>query len=84
MIVVRKASGKVRLCLDARKLNPVTLKDAYPQLQLNRILSQLSGTYVITSIDFSDAYHQVELEESSKLKTGWQGGTDVSLRTTQP
>lgn len=71
MIVVRKATGKVRLCLDARKLNAVTSKDAYPQPQLNRILSQLTGTRVLSSIDFSDAYHQVELDESSKIKTAF-------------
>lgn len=69
MIVVRIPTGKIRLCLDARKLNAVTTKDAYPQPQINRILAQLSGTRVLSSIDFSDAYHQVELEEESKLKT---------------
>lgn len=71
MIVVRKPTGKVRLCLDARKLNAVTAKDAYPQPQINRILAQLTGTRVLSSIDFSDAYHQVELEEESKLKTAF-------------
>lgn len=71
MIVVRKPTGKVRLCLDARKLNAVTSKDAYPQPQLNRILAQLTGTRVLSSIDFSDAYHQVELDDKSKLKTAF-------------
>lgn len=71
MIVVRKPTGKVRLCLDARKLNAVTAKDAYPQPQLNRILAQLTGTRVLSAIDFSDAYHQVELHESSKQKTAF-------------
>lgn len=71
MICVRKPNGKVRLCLDARKLNGVTAKDAYQQPQLNRILSQLTGTQVLSSIDFSDAYHQVELEENAKLKTAF-------------
>lgn len=71
MIVVRKPTGKVRLCLDARKLNAVTAKDAYPQPQINRILAQLTGTRILSSIDFSDAYHQVELDEESKLKTAF-------------
>lgn len=71
MIVVRKPTGKVRLCLDARKLNKVTSKDAYPQPRINRILAQLTGTRILSAIDFSDAYHQVELEESSKLKTAF-------------
>lgn len=71
MVIVRKPTGKVRLCLDARKLNAVTTKDAYPQPQIKRILSQLTGTTVLSSIDFSDAYHQVELDESSQPKTAF-------------
>lgn len=71
MIAVRKPSGKIRLCIDARKLNSVTKKDAYPQQQINRILSRLTGTKILSSIDFSDAYHQVELEEKSRQKTAF-------------
>lgn len=71
VIAVRKPTGKIRLCIDARKLNMVTVKDAYPQPQLNRILGQLSGTKILSSIDFSDAYHQVELEDDAKLKTAF-------------
>lgn len=71
VIAVRKPTGKIRLCVDARKLNAVTVKDAYPQPKLSRILGQLTGTYVLSSIDFSDAYHQVELDEESKLKTAF-------------
>lgn len=71
VIAVKKPSGKIRLCIDARKLNEITIKDAYPQQQINRILSRLTGTTYLSSIDFSDAYHQVELEESSQEKTAF-------------
>lgn len=71
VIAVKKPTGKIRLCIDARKLNNVTVKDAYPQPQLNRILTQLTDTTYLSSIDFSDAYHQVELDEASKLKTAF-------------
>lgn len=71
MVAVRKPSGKVRLCLDARKLNDVTEKDAYPQPQINRILARLSETKVLSSIDFSDAFLQVPLETSSQPKTAF-------------
>lgn len=71
VIAVRKPTGKIRLCIDARKLNNVTVKDAYPTPQLLRILSQLTDTKFLSSIDFSDAYHQVELAEESKLKTAF-------------
>lgn len=71
VIAVKKPSGKIRLCIDARKLNSITIKDAYPQQQINRILARLTGTTFLSSIDFSDAYHQVELEESSQEKTAF-------------
>lgn len=71
IVAVKKPSGKIRLCLDARKLNSVTLKDAYPQQQINRILGRLRGTKVLSSIDFSDAFLQVPLDEESQCKTAF-------------
>lgn len=71
IIAVKKPSGKVRLCLDARKLNQVTAKDAYPQPQINRILGRLRGTKVLSSIDLSDAFLQVPLDEASQSKTAF-------------
>lgn len=71
IVAVKKSSGKIRICLDARKLNNVTVKDAYPQPQINRILGRLTGTVVLSSIDFSDAFLQVELEADSRPKTAF-------------
>lgn len=71
VVAVKKSSGAVRLCLDARKLNAVTTKDAYPTQQINRILGRLTGTKVLSSIDFSDAFLQVPLEKSSQPKTAF-------------
>lgn len=71
IVAVKKSSGKIRICLDARKLNNITLKDAYPQPQINRILGRLTGTVVLSSIDFSDAFLQVELNVDSRPKTAF-------------
>lgn len=71
IVAVKKPNGKIRVCLDARKLNEVTVKDAYPQPQINRILSRLVGTKYLSSIDFSDAFLKVPLEESSRAKTAF-------------
>lgn len=71
MVAVRKPSGKIRLCIDARKLNDVTVKDAYPQPQINRILGRLSGTKYLSAIDLSDAFLQVPLDPDSQLKTAF-------------
>lgn len=71
VVAVKKPNGKVRVCLDARKLNSVTAKDAYPQQQINRILARLGSTKYLSAIDFSDAFLQVPLDETSRCKTAF-------------
>lgn len=69
--MVSKANGKSRLCLDARQLNSLTVKDAYPTPLINGILSRLNETHYISSIDLKDAFWQVELNEESREKTAF-------------
>lgn len=71
IVAVKKPNGNVRICLDARKLNALTVKDAYPHPQINRILGQISGTKILSSIDFSDAFLQVPLDHDSRPKTAF-------------
>lgn len=70
-IGVNKPNGLIRLCLDARKLNKVTKKNAYPQQNVNRILGQLSKTKFVTAIDMTDAFYQIPLDEESRSKTAF-------------
>lgn len=71
VIAVKKASGGIRLCIDARKLNSVTVKNAYPQQNINRILGRLQGTKYLTALDMNDAFYQIELDEESRPKTAF-------------
>lgn len=68
IVLVRKP-GKIRLCLDTRRLNTLTEKDAYPLPHINGLLSRLQDTHYITGIDLKDAFWQIPLDESSKEKT---------------
>lgn len=70
VVLVRKP-GKNRLCLDSRKLNSVTKKMAYGLPNINGLISRLSDTYFISSIDLKDAFWQVELDNASKEKTAF-------------
>lgn len=56
--VVTKSNGKSRLSLDARQLNFVTSKDAYPMPLIESIVSRLNETYFISSVDLRDAFWQ--------------------------
>lgn len=68
---VTKANGKTRLCLDARMVNAVTEKDAYPMPLIDSIFSRLNETRYISSIDLRDAFWQIELDEASRDKTAF-------------
>lgn len=63
--------GKVRLCLDARKLNLVTKKDAYPLPSIEGIFARLPKANIISKLDLKDAYWQVELDDASKPLTSF-------------
>ena len=69
-VLVRKP-GKVRLCIDSRKLNAVTKKDSYPLPHINGLLSRLKDTFFISGIDLKDAFLQIRLTEASKEKTAF-------------
>ncbi|KAL7723154.1 hypothetical protein ACLKA6_018414, partial [Drosophila palustris] len=63
--------GKNRFCLDARKLNSVTVKDAYPLPCIEGILSRIDETHFISSVDLKFAFWQIELEEKSRAYTAF-------------
>lgn len=70
VVLVRKP-GKVRLCLDFRKVNAVTVKDAYPLPHVEGLLSRIKDTHFISGIDLKDAYWQIPLHEKSREKTAF-------------
>lgn len=69
--VVVVKPGKVRMCVDSRKLNSVTVKDAYPIPNIDGLISRLPPVHYISKIDLKDAFWQVELDEESKPKTAF-------------
>ncbi|XP_043063215.1 uncharacterized protein LOC122319687 [Drosophila yakuba] len=68
--VVRRPD-KNRFCLDARKLNNLTVKDAYPLPCIEGILSRIEQTYYISSVDLKFAFWQVELDPESRPYTAF-------------
>lgn len=70
VVLVRKP-GKNRLCLDYRKVNSKTKKDAYPISHIGGLLSRLQDTRFISSVDLKDAFWQIPLEKESREKTAF-------------
>lgn len=77
ILAVKKKDGGVRVCLDARELNKVTIPNAYPITDTNSIVAQLKTTKYMSSIDLSQAFHQVPLEKTSQEKTAFTIGNKM-------
>lgn len=70
-MLVKKSNGKIGLCLYVRKVNAVTVKEAYPTPTVEGPLSQLNDTKSISVINLVDAFWQIPLDENAKLKTAF-------------
>lgn len=63
--------NKVRLCLDARRVNQLTKKDAYPLPNIEGIFSRLPKANLISKLDLKDAYWQIGLADEAKALTAF-------------
>lgn len=70
-VLVRKKDGKVRWCIDYRKLNSVTKKDVYPLPLIEECIDTLSGNEWFSKLDANSAYYQIKVKESDKDKTAF-------------
>lgn len=71
IVVVRKKNGDVRLCVDYRKLNLNTIKDAYALPNLEEAFSALTGSKWFSVLDLKSGYYQIEVDEADKHKTAF-------------
>ncbi|XP_073687797.1 uncharacterized protein [Garra rufa] len=71
IVVVRKKNNSVRLCIDFRKLNSQTIKDAYALPNLEEVFSVLTGSKWFSVLDLKSGYYQIEMEETDKHKTAF-------------
>ena len=74
VVLVRKKDGTLRFCIDLRKLNARTIKDAYSLPRIEDSLDTLNGSCIFTSIDLKAGYWQVELDEKSIPLTAFTVG----------
>ena len=74
VVLVRKKDGSLRFCIDLRKLNARTVKDAYSLPRIEDALDSLNGMCIFTSLDLKSGYWQVELDEESIPLTAFTVG----------
>ena len=61
LVPVRKKSGEIRLCVDFRNLNQVSLKDNYPLPKMDHILQRVVGSQRMSMLDDFSGYNQVAI-----------------------
>lgn len=71
IVLVRKKSGALRLCVDYRQLNTKTRRDAYPLPRIDESLDALGGAKHFSTIDLASAYNQVEVDPRDCHKTAF-------------
>lgn len=71
VVVLRKKDGKFRFCIDFRKVNNVTCKDAYPLPQVIATLDKLRGARYLSTLDLKNGYWQISLSPESRPITAF-------------
>jgi hypothetical protein len=70
-IFVKKKEQMLRMCVDYRPLNEVTIKNKYPLLRIDILFDQLTGAWVFSKIDLRSGYHQIRIRPEDIPKTAF-------------
>ena len=71
IVMVPMKDGTNRMCIDYRKLNEITTKDAYPLPRIGQTMDALQGAGYFSSLDLASGYWQVPVAEKDRHKTAF-------------
>ena len=69
VLFVKKKDGTLRLCVDYRQLNKLTVKNKYPLPRIDDMFDQLKGSSIFSKIDLRSGYHQLKIKDADVHKT---------------
>jgi hypothetical protein len=70
-LFVKKKDQFLRLCVDYRPLNAITIKNKYPPPRIDILLDQFVGAKVFSKVDFHLGYHQIKIRPKDVTKTAF-------------
>ena len=69
---MKKKDDTLRLCIDYRQLNKMTIKNKYPLPRINDLFDQVGGAKIFSKLDIRSSYHQVTIKYEDISKTTFQ------------
>jgi hypothetical protein len=72
ILFVLKKDGTLRLCVDYRGLNEITVKNRHPLPLISETLDRLIGAAWFTTLDLKDAYHRIPIKPADRWKTAFR------------
>ena len=72
VLFVKKKDGTLRMCIDYRQINKVTVKNKYPLPRIEDLFDQLKGAGVFSKIDLRSGYYQLRVKEGDVPKTAFR------------
>ena len=72
VLFVKKKDGTMRMCVDYRDLNRITIKNSYPLPRVEELFDRLQGAKYFSKIDLRSGYHQVRIHPDDVNKTAFR------------
>ena len=72
ILFVKKKDGTLRMVIDYRSLNKITIKNKYPLPRIDDLFDRLQGGKYFSSLDLMSGYHQIKIKDSDVPKTAFR------------